>query len=222
MTAGRGCTPLLPHEAAGLRRMLDLRNAGQRVHSNRVAFDPVNLNLTPSENHNPYQGATDWFDRIDSHLLYLMNNTTRKWELFLQAYLMQEIKRNAALTSQLFPSVEVVWIGNEIYAGAGMQSIDILVQTQSQENTFIHLIELKSEPAEAEAAAQLNRYIKWLRAHIPDISVHQIVPTIIAPEIKDVFHREIRIYLRGHGISQYRVINVDRTLHFSQHIETGF
>ena len=28
MTGRRGCTPLLPHEAQGIRKMLDLRNAG--------------------------------------------------------------------------------------------------------------------------------------------------------------------------------------------------
>ncbi len=222
MTARRGCTPLLPHEAAGLRRMLDLRNAGQRIKAEHVGFDAQSLGLVPSADHCPYTGTSERLDRIDCHLLHLMNNTSRKWELYLQAYLMQEIGRNAALTAQLFPAVELVWIGNEIYAGAGMQSIDIVVYTQSQENTFIHLIELKSVPADQEAAAQLNRYIKWLKAHIPDISVHQIVPTIIAPAILDSFHREIRTYLRGHGITQYRVLTVDGTLSFAQQIVSGF
>jgi hypothetical protein len=135
---------------------------------------------------------------------------------------MQEIGRNAALTQELFPAVELTWIGNEIYAGAGMQSIDILVYSRNDLNTFIHLIELKSVMADSDAAAQLNRYIKWLKAHVPTISIHQIIPTLIAPEFADEFHQELQIYLRGHGITQYRVITVDGTLSFAQEIYSGF
>jgi RecB family endonuclease NucS len=83
------------------------------------------------------------------------------------------------------------------------------------------LVELKSGIADADAAAQLNRYIKWLKAHIPDISVHQIIPTIIAPEVARDFHENLRIYLLGHGITQYRVVGIDDDLHLEQTIYTG-
>ena len=75
-------------------------------------------------------------------------------------------------------------------------------------------------PAEASAAAQVNRYIKWIKAHIPNISVHQIIPTIIAPEIKQTYDDELKIYLRGHGITHYRNIEVDNALTFTQTIKT--
>jgi len=135
---------------------------------------------------------------------------------------MQEIGRNATLTAELFPEVEITWIGNEIYAGAGMQSIDILIYTKNRLNTFVHLIELKSESAGAEAADQLHRYIKWLKAHIPDISRHQIIPTVIAPTIENEFHQGLRTYLKGHGITQYRVVTVSNTLQFCQSVFSGF
>ena len=223
MVGGRGCTPLLPHEGEALRKMLDLRNAGQRVSFSSTAgieFNPSTVQLVSGGHSTSYQGNTSIFDRIDVHLEKLMREGVRKWELHLQAYLMQEIKRNNLLTEYLFPNVEITWIGNEIYAGAGMQSIDILVFSRNKLNTFIHLIELKSEAADKNAAAQLNRYIKWLKAHIPDISVHQIVPTIIAPAVADRFHQEMQIYLQGHGISQYRVVVVDHHLSFNQSIHT--
>jgi hypothetical protein len=222
MRGGRGCTPLLPHESDNIRRMLDLRNAGQRVSTAYVEFDSQKNNLVPSSRHQEYAGQKTCFDKIDKHLIFLMNKTSRKWELHLQAYLMQEIGRNEALTTYFFPQVTITWIGNEIYAGAGMQSIDILIFSRNELNTFVHLIELKSVIAESDAAAQLNRYIKWLKAHIPGISIHQIIPTIIAPDTTETFHNELKIYLLGHGITQYRVINVDKQLHFSQQIYTGF
>jgi hypothetical protein len=222
MEGGRGCTPLLPHEAASIRRMLDLRNAGQRIAAETVGFDPQHMSLVPSDRHATYTGDTAHIDRIDHHLATLMRENRRKWELQLQAYLMQEIGRNAELTEQLFPGVEITWIGNEIYAGAGRQSIDILVYTRNQLNTFIHLVELKSVTAEADTASQLNRYIKWLKAHIPNISTHQIIPTLIAPDIHDDFHTTLQTYMRGHGITQYRVITIDERLDFVQTIYSGF
>ena len=222
MTGRRGCTPLLPHEAKNIRRMLDLRNAGQRIYADHIAFDSDHINLTASDVHREYTGDTTRFDKIDGHLKHLINETTRKWELQLQAYLMQEIGRSPTLTEQLFPNVEITWIGNEVYAGAGMQSIDVLVYSKNDLNTFIHLIELKSGVADAEAAAQLNRYIKWLKAHIPDISIHQIIPTVIAPDVADEFHKDLRIYLRGHGITQYRVVRIDNDLNLTQKFYSGF
>lgn len=215
MEGGRGCTPLLPHEALNIRKMLDLRNSGQRLNTPSVGFDSPNVRLEAGTATSTYQGSTTVFDRIDTHLKNLISANSRKWEIQLQAYLMQEIGRNQALTQLLFPNVNLTWVGNEIFAGAGKQSIDILVFSENGLNTFIHLIELKSVVADAEAAAQMNRYIKWLRAHIPGISVHQIIPTLIAPGVAQSFHDDMKVYLRGHGINQYKVIGIDQHLVFT-------
>lgn len=222
MTGGRGCTPLLPHEAQLIRRMLDLRNAGQRLGAKHVAFNPDTLSLEATDVSHAYEGCTVTFDKIDNWLRTLIAEGKRKWELQLQAYLMQEIRRNQDLTEYLFPGVEITWTGNEVYAGAGMQSIDILIYSCNALNTFIHLIELKSSIADESAADQLNRYIKWLKAHIPDLSVHQIIPTIIAPGATSEFHTQLQTYLVGHGIAEYRAITVDDQLHFHQDFHSGF
>ncbi len=218
MTGRRGCTPLLPHEGKIIKRMLDLINSGQVLNTESVDFDSEKIMLKAGTGNKIYRGNLGNFDKIDQYLVTLIEENKRKWELHLQAYLMQEINRNADLTNLLFPDVRIDWIGNEIYAGAGMQSIDILIYSSNELNQFIHLIELKSVEAGIEAAGQLNRYVKWLKAHIPDISVHQIIPTVMAPSITDAFHKEIKTYLRGHGIKQYRVITVNRHLEFEQEI----
>jgi hypothetical protein len=213
----RGCTPILPHEEAVIKKMLDLCNLGQRANGVWAGFDKDALTLTFTGHRSAYSGNTNRFDRIDSWLINLIKNTGRDYEIQLQAYLMQEIKRNPALTRLLFPGVEITWVGNEIYCGAGLQKIDILIYSKSEWNTFIHLLELKARHAAGrEAASQLNRYIKWLKAHIPDISTHQIVPTIVAPETTKDFHSELQTFLRGHGISQYSEINFDQNLDFQQ------
>lgn len=222
MTAKRGCTPLLPHESEIIKRMLDLRNAGQVLGASKVGFAHETISLSPSTQQRPYLGDTLLFDRIDRRLMDLMNHTDRSFELHLQAYFMQELKRNTKLTSLLFPGVEITWIGNEIYCGAGMQSIDILIYTKNKYNTFIHLWELKSQEADEQAAAQLNRYIKWLKAHVPGISVHQIIPTIVAPEVRDGFRADLQIFLKGHGIAHYREVRFDCCLNFVQQMRSVY
>tara|TARA_B100001146_G_C16182213_1_gene435137 strand:+ start:999 stop:2108 length:1110 start_codon:yes stop_codon:yes gene_type:complete len=221
MTGSRGCTPLLPHEGAIFKKILDLRNHGQKINNSPLQYNFTTLNLEYSHNPNtPYTGVINNFQNIQPRLLHLMNHTNRKWESHLQAYLMQELKRNIALTNLLFPQTTLGWLGNEIYCGAGMQRIDILAYSENQLNKFIHLIELKSVEANADTASQINRYIKWLKAHIPDISIHQIIPTVIAPSIHQNYNDEVRIYLRGQGISQFRNIIVDNELNFTQTILT--
>ena len=221
MMGSRGCTPLLPHEGKIIRKMLDLRNHGQRLHSNDIAYDFDTFTLINEEAETlPYEGNALNVQDIGPRLMHLINHTTRKWESHLQAYLMQELKRNIVLTNQLFPETTINWIGNEIYCGAGMQRMDVLIYSANELNSFIHLIELKSVEAHQSTASQVNRYIKWLKAHIPNISVHQIIPTVIAPAIHQEYHNAVKIFLQGHGIGQYRTITVNNQLNFEQIIHT--
>jgi hypothetical protein len=219
MTAGRGCTPLLPHEADAIRRMLDLRNGGQQLEPRGVGFSSGLLALIDGAESTPYGGRTDEVPDIRERLTGLFG-TSRKCELHLQAYLMQELGRNADLTSLFFPNVDLKWIGNEIYCGAGMQKIDLLAYTSNDAgNRFVHLFELKDGAADESAAAQLNRYVKWLRAHIPGIVPQQIIPTIVSREATDGFHSELRTCLRGHGIEAYREIRYTDELEFQPTIQ---
>ena len=90
----RGCTPLLPHEAEGLKRMLDLRNAGQALSGPYFELDEEIICLTESQSHIDYEGQTDADGRIDNRLKCLINETNRAWEHQLEAYLLQEIERD--------------------------------------------------------------------------------------------------------------------------------
>lgn len=212
----RGCTPLLPHEEQVIRKLLDLNNLGQVLTDTAYSFDLETLNLTGSCEGAKYAGNVSTFFSVYNRACHLMNNTTRKWEVYLQAYLMESIRRNQELTERLFPNVEVFWVGNEVRCGAGLQSIDILVFSRNDHNTFLHLVELKTQPADSITAAQLNRYIKWLKAHIPNISFGQIIPTIVAPDVRKEFHSELVNFLRGHGIAYYSEILFDSNLSFHQ------
>ena len=134
--------------------------------------------------------------------------------MHLEAYLMQELRRNNRLTQQLFPNVLLDWVGNEIYCGAGMQRIDILAYASNDLNSFVHVLELKAGEVGPDVASQLNRYVKWLRAHIPGITPQQIVPTVVCPSSVPSFHDALGTYLAGHGIESYREIHYTPDLDF--------
>ena len=204
MAGGRGCTPLLPHEARNIRRMLDVRNAGRHLSPERVGYSPETISLFNGADQSLYTGEMGIVPDIRERAVQLIRHPTRKAEMHVEAYLMQSIGRDPPLTAALFPGVQVDWTGNEIYCGAGMQRIDILVYTSNRLNWFVNLLELKASEADRDAASQLNRYVKWLRAHIPGITPHQIIPTIVCPGASQSFHDELRTYLRGHGIDSYR------------------
>ena len=206
MAGGRGCTPLLPHEAKMIRRLLDLKNAGQQLPPTGIGYSSRTLSLCVSGESSPYAGDTARIPDITKRTAELIDHPTRSAEMQVEAYLMQELRRNDELTRALFPGHSVQWVGNEIFCGAGLQRIDMLVYASNDMNQFIHLLELKGWDADSDAAPQLNRYIKWLKAHIPGITPQQIIPTIVCPGSTSGFHEQLRIYLQGHGIESYREI----------------
>lgn len=42
------------------------------------------------------------------------------------------------------------------------------------------------------------------------------------PSVAEDFHKELRTYLLGHGITQYRIVYLDGDLNFTQEVHTGF
>jgi len=153
----RGCTPLLPHEADMIRRMLDLKNAGQAIASSSIGYCSSGIRLQGVADTASYETSTLQAQDVRPRLTALIRQGKRAYELHLQAYLMQEIGRNETLTRRLFPEQGVDWIGNEVYCGAGMQRIDVLAYTSNTLNRFVHLLELKSYAVDRDAASQLNR-----------------------------------------------------------------
>jgi len=219
LAGGRGCTPLLPHEAEMIRRMVDLKNAGQALPTGGIAYCPESIRLRDGSETTTYDAGTAEGQDIRDRLTALIGEGKRACEVHLQAYLMQEIRRNKALTRRLFPGLSVDWIGNEIYCGAGMQRIDILAYASNTLNRFVHLLELKSGEASREAASQINRYVMWLKAHVPGIVAQQIIPTVVCQGSASEFHDELRIYLQGHGIESYREVNYDSSLRFDLRVQ---
>jgi len=91
-------------------------------------------------------------------------------ETHFQAHIIQNLSlHNNAFFPQIFGK-NLVWIGNEVFAGTGMQKIDIITIDKIDETTNLYrLIELKHPKSATNvqfSPAQLEYYINWAREDI--------------------------------------------------------
>jgi hypothetical protein len=89
-----------------------------------------------------------------------------KTETHLQAFLVQGLK---PFSNDFLPEIfgrNIIWIGNEVFAGSGMQKIDILTIEKTDDISYMHrLVEIKLGSA-GDASSQLEYYINWAREDI--------------------------------------------------------
>ena len=108
------------------------------------------------------------------------------FEVHLQAYIMQNFDNDVLRKLLLRFDEQSCWIGNEVSCGVGMQSIDIMLIQEKQDNVYIKVIELKCvEPYMYILEKQLPWYINWVTDYVvPNYilkgkKVH-IIPCVIA------------------------------------------
>lgn len=107
----------------------------------------------------------------------------RAYETHLQLYFTESIGFN----SNLNPVVgnNLIWFGNEVPCGVGMQKIDILTICQNAGRKEFRLIELKDEAVQPEVIDQIEYYVNWASQdsgrHLDDAFHWNIQPVIVAP-----------------------------------------
>ena len=83
----------------------------------------------------------------------------RAYEVHLQLYFTENTGINTNL--DCIVGNNLVWFGNEVACGVGMQKIDILTICQDEEKRRYRLIELKDESVHPEVVDQIEYYINW-------------------------------------------------------------
>lgn len=207
----RGCTPLLPWEAQNLMNMIRSQNAGQPIADAQFVggfdWDIHKRKIITTSSRKEYPGPKDYnhdpleaisfvrsnrsYERclkesknfaISSQ--YLRRNTS--YEGYLQLYFTQNIGIDPILNPII--GNNVVWFGNEVACGVGMQKIDILTVCQEGERKQFRLIELKDEPIEPGVLKQMEYYTRWASQssgrHLAEASNWNIQPIIVAPPHK--------------------------------------
>ncbi len=205
----RGCTPLLPWEAQRLIDMIRNKNSGKPIATVQfqrgLNWDAKNRKIITTQsgpfycsgrtyNFNPlkaicyvqkYKKSFDGYlkttKRYQISPQYLRRN--KSYEPYLQLYFTE----NIGINSNLNPIVgnNVVWFGNEVACGVGMQKIDILTICENNGKKEYRLIELKDEPIQPQITEQIEYYVNWASQkegrHLDGAYSWNLQPVIVAP-----------------------------------------
>lgn len=186
LKANRGCTMITDYEYDSLLNKLECVNNNICLDKNinNVTFNDKTSTIEVSNASNEYKGRTDILD-IKDRMLHKASNRNA-FEVHLQAYIMQNFDNDVLRKLLLRFDEQSCWIGNEVSCGVGMQSIDIMLIQEKQDNVYIKVIELKCvEPYMYILEKQLPWYINWVTDYVvPNYilkgkKVH-IIPCVIA------------------------------------------
>ncbi len=182
----RGCTPLLPWESRHLMDMIRNKNRGTPIADAQFTsgfdWDVTNRRIvtTPSRAPYPFPRTID-FNVVRS--IHNLQNRRRAYEVQLQLYFTE----NIGIDRNLDPIAgdNLVWFGNEVASGVGMQKIDVLTLCQDGERKEYRLIEFKDEAVVPGIVEQLDYYINWASQdagrHLEGAFNWNLQPVVVAP-----------------------------------------
>ncbi len=184
----RGCTPLLPWEAQRLMDMIRNKNKGNQIADSTLKegfdWDINNRKIKCNLCRKKYSFPRNFTFNVLTEI-YNLKKLKRAYEVYLQLYFMENIGINPGLT----PIVgnNLIWFGNEVACGVGMQKIDILTICERKGKREYRLIELKDEPIEPGIVEQIEYYVNWASQnsgrHLDRAFNWNIQPIIVAPPL---------------------------------------
>ena len=130
MKAKRGNTMLFPWETNRLLGLIRDENDNRPIKCESYTFDEINYEICKGIRTDEIEVRDSAI--IDRSLIY-------QSESHFQAYLLQNIRVES---NDFLPEIfgkKIVWLGNEVFAGSGMQKIDIMTieETGSEEVCFL-------------------------------------------------------------------------------------
>ncbi|MEO0139596.1 MAG: hypothetical protein ABIL16_06880 [candidate division WOR-3 bacterium] len=160
MRGKRGNTMLFPWEVDKLISLIRDENNGLCLLGQNFTFDRSKYKIT--------SGTQTYNHNIGKPIQISLKDINS--ETAFQAYILQNLSiGNNKFLPEIFGN-NIVWIGNEVFAGSGMQKIDILTIEKTDETKyFFRIVELKypkSGTGVNFAPMQLEYYINWAREDI--------------------------------------------------------
>jgi hypothetical protein len=154
----RGCSYLFPHEFESMRALFQAANPeGPLCDENEnscLDWENGQIRVDRGTPAPPYTG------QLKPPLDHIQ---VRQGETHLQAWLTWHIGRDRQLDDLVG---QPCWFANEVYAGTGMQRMDLM--TIERENSYrrFRIIELKTTRTEKGEVEQIRRYIWWVREYV--------------------------------------------------------
>lgn len=187
LKGNRGCTMITEFEYE--RIMSKIRKINKNIILKGSSYTYCKkLNQINIDNNNYIYSEDIQPINIKNKLISKMKQK-KSFEVFLQAYLLQNLEKLSELTNNL----KITWIGNEVSCGVGMQSIDLMYIQEDTNIIYINVCELKDEEIAENIAYQLKKYILWLKYYIIPTYKKKVIinPMIVAKNsnnIKEILH----------------------------------
>lgn len=186
LKAKRGCTPLLPWEAQRLMDMIRNKNSENPIAGPQFTggfdWDNTKRKIVTTQSRQSYPYPRNFSYNVLRFICDLQKRK-RAYEVYLQLYFTENIGVNPDLDNVI--GNNLVWFGNEVACGVGMQKIDILTICQEGEKKKYRMIELKDEPVQPGVVEQIEYYVNWASQdfgkHLDGAFNCNIQPVIVAP-----------------------------------------
>ena len=161
MKGGRGNTMLFPWETERLISLISDENYGEFLNFGNFTIDQSKYEII--------EGNSTYTHNIGTPIAVSLADIKNS-ETHFQAYILQNLELyDNKFLPQIFGK-SIIWIGNEVFAGTGMQKIDIITIEKIDEiSNLYRLIELKHPKSTTNvsfAPIQLEYYINWAREDI--------------------------------------------------------
>ncbi len=164
LKGGRGCSPIFQHEYQIIFHKLSIMNNQMPLIGNNFSFD--GYQILPSISNIPYSGYGN--NPNIKNIILNSNYTEHHLHALLIEYLPNLIFANS------------VWLGNEVYSGAGMQAIDILT---IDSNNIFNIVEVKRDEIPPNITSQVLKYIQWLQNRFQYFNPQYFQPIIVGCKI---------------------------------------
>ncbi len=189
----RGCTPINLQESDNLIKSLKEVNQSQEClklsAGENFTYNPDSKIIEKINKTFNYEKESELTDNVFQDMINL-NSNRRAFEDRLQVYFTENIGRIPKLEPITGNINEIIWLGNEVYCGVGMQKIDIFtILSDDRKNLTFNLIELKCIPAYPEIKYQLKRYADWTLSYIKGSINSNIQPILVAKKVTNGFRR---------------------------------
>ncbi len=195
LRALRGNTMITTYEAKRLTRLIKIENEQRELDllNKRLTYNPNTQCITTTEDVFEYTGRTECLNILPR--LIAKYNRNLAHEAHLQMYITQNLGlgTNETLDRALgISNKNIVWLGNEVACGVGMQRIDIMFSIESNAEQILFPIELKSVYANPDNLRQLTRYLDWIEQYYIPNNECTIQPVLLCkggapltPEMRD-------------------------------------
>jgi len=226
LKGNRGCTPITIQESRRLIELLKAENQGEtiiRLNNNEaLAYDLATKRIIKTSAVYNYLGSFNNTENV-LRMMISKDKSNHAYEIELQSYFTKYIGTLKKLEPITGSNNHLIWFGNEVSCGVGMQKIDIFsITSEERENKVFNLVELKCIPAYSNIALQLERYVIWTESFIEGAINSNIQPIVVSRKIINGYHKRTGAPLKGlkerknaiNSFKEFNNLNISRKINW--------